>query len=613
MPEVPLLEESGLPAEKKKPRNVSQGETVTMMRTRSARGVALVLAAFAVGLLVPGLGRATPATFRVGVAARDISPTAAEIRTNRFFLGGYGFGSGRVGTQDHYLQLPLGPRTAVGVMGKDAAGRNIVPNNPFAPWVRAIAIGDGKHTIVLVDLDNQGTFPKYKPNLSTGKARPYAFDDIRAAAAANVYGLDARSIVISSDHSHAGQDMTGVWGFVPDEYLARVKRLAVQAIVSAYRHMQPAILKQSAIETPQPCGPDSGSPLRIFNNQFCGGSPVGFLGPSWEQANDHTDAQVRVLRAFHPNDSNGTPFAVLVNAAIHATVGGSGNRYVSSDWVSTLSNYLERQYPGATAVTIVGDVGRTQPNDRSCVVDAAHQGLFPEPLSGAWVPFDVDPRAPDSCPISQFARRVQAWVNKAVADTEQTISRPGVAYRELFIRDASDSVLLFGLDYGGDIAGAPIARGIRPPYLTGTVLGTWVGAYRVGDLLMVSAPGEAYPSIREGVISAIKTTRPTWIFGLANDQLGYLIAPTPEAYPEPIRKSLMDGDPHDPTTWGISPIDNDNYFFNVSPTIGDHVMCTMIKGARQLGFQASGPAPIKCALWNLEVNESGPGDPTWGG
>src|SRR5439155_9094537 len=305
----------------------------------------------------------------------------------------------------------------------------------------------------------------------------------------------------------------------------------------------------------------SGSPTRIFANQFCGGSPVGQLGPEWEHANDHSDAQLRVLRAFHPSDPNGTPFAVLVNAAIHATVGGSGNRYVSSDWVSTLSNYVERQYPGATAVTIVGDVGRTQPNDRSCVVEPAHPGMFTEPLSGAVVPYDVDTRAPDSCPISQFARRVQAWMDKAIADSEQEISTPGVAYKEMFIHDLSDSVILFGLDYAGDYAGAPIARGIFPPYLTGTILGTWVGAYRVGDLLMVAAPGESYPNIRDGLLAAIHTTQPTWIFGLANDQLGYLIAPTPEAYPEPVRRPIMHGDPHDPTTWGVSPIDNDNYFF----------------------------------------------------
>ena len=587
---------------------------MNLVRSRSVRAVALALVALLIGVLVPMSSRAAAATFRVGVASRDISPTPAMIATNRFFMGGYGFGSGRVGTQTQYVQLPTGDRHAIGVMGKDAAGHDIISNNPFAPWVRAIAIGDNAgHTIVLADLDNQGTFPAYKPNVSTGKTRPYGFDDIRAAAAKAAPGLDARSIVISSDHSHAGQDMTGVWGFVPDEYLALVKQQATAAIVDAYTHMQPAILEESAIDTPQPCGPDSASPTRIFNNQFCGGSPVGQLGDQWEHANDYTDAQVRVLRAFHlgANTATATPFAVLVNAAIHATVGGSDNRYVSSDWVSTLSNYMEREYPGATAVTIVGDVGRTQPNDRSCVVDPLHPGMFQEPLSHLYVPYDVDSRAPDSCPISQFARRVQAWVDKAVADTEEPITVSGVDFRELFIRDLSDSLILFGLDYGGDFAGAPIARAITPPYLDGTILGTWVGTYRIGDMLLLAAPGEAYPAIRAGVMSVIHTTKPTWIFGLANDQLGYLIAPTPQAYPEPVRRSLMDGDPHDPTTWGVSPIDNDNYFFNVSPTIGDHIMCTMIRGARSLGFKPAGKSFAKCALWSLEPNQSGPGDPTY--
>lgn len=585
---------------------------------RYAGRILLGFSLLAGSLLVPAIGEAAPATFYVGAAVRDISPTATEIATDRFFLGGYGFGSGRVGTQTQYVQLPGGaiePRTAVGVMGKNDDGSDLVPNNPFAPWVRAIAIGDGTKTIVLADLDNQGAFPTFKPNVSTGATRPYGFDDIRAAAAEAAPGLEARSIVISSDHSHAGQDMTGVWGFVPDEYLARVKDLAVEAIVEAYTSMQPAVLKQSAIETPQPCGESGALPTRLFSNQFCGGNTVGLVHEFSEHSQDAVDAQVRVLRAFPASDPDGAPFAVLVNAAIHATVGGGGNRYVSSDWVSTVSNYIERQYPGAKAVTIVGDVGRTQPNDRSCQTDAAHPGEFLEPLTGVWTPFDVDPRTPDSCPISQFARRVQAWVTKAVAEAEQTIAVPGVDYRELFIRDASDSLILFGANYGGDPAGIPINRGILPPYLSGTILGTWVGAYRVGDLLMLAAPGEAYPNIRNGVIAAVRTTQPTWIFGLANDQLGYLIAPFPAGYPEPIRKSFFDGDPHDPTTWGVSPIDNDNFFFNVSPTIGDHIMCTMIKGATQLGFKTNigklGLPGFKCLLFENEVNESGPGDPTW--
>jgi len=577
------------------------------------RRIGGTLAAFIVlagTFAIPGSANADPASFFVGAGARDISPTATEIATGHFFLGGYGFGSGRVGTQTEYVQTPLAPRTAVGVMGKDAAGNDLIAGNPFAPWVRAIAIGDGTRTIVLADLDNQGMFASYKPNVSTGALRPYGIDDIRAAAAAAAPGLDARSIVISSDHSHAGQDLTGVWGFVPDEYLARVKTLAVEAITEAFNTMQPAVLKQSSIGTPQPCA-DGGNATRIFANQFCGGNTLGLVSEDLDDVLDTVDSDVRVLRAFPAADPDGAPFAVLVNAAIHATVGGSGNRYVSSDWVSTLSRYIEQDSPGATAVTIVGDVGRTQPNDRSCVVDAATPGQFREPLTGALVAYDLDVRAPDSCPISQFARRVQAWVNTAVAGSEQTITAPGVDYRELFIRDASNSAVLFGLNYGGDAVGIPINRGITPPYLSGVVLGTWVGAYRVGDVLMVSAPGEAYPNIRDGLIDAIEATQPVWFIGLANDQLGYLISPTPEGYPEPVRKSFFDGNPHDLTTWGVSPIDNDNFFFNVTPTIGDHVMCTMIKGSLQLGFAQGNEIPAKCAPFMLEVNESGPGDPTW--
>ena len=61
--------------------------------------------------------------------------------------------------------------------------------------------------------------------------------------------------------------------------------------------------------------------------------------------------------------------------------------------------------------------------------------------------------------------------------------------------------------------------------------------------------------------------------GLAGDQLGYLIAPY-QAYPEPIRRSFFNqrGDE-------VSPIDNDNYFFNVSHTMGDRVMCSLLRGA----------------------------------
>ena len=64
--------------------------------------------------------------------------------------------------------------------------------------------------------------------------------------------------------------------------------------------------------------------------------------------------------------------------------------------------------------------------------------------------------------------------------------------------------------------------------------------------------------------------------GLADDQLGYLIAPY-TAYPEPIRRTAFNqrGDE-------VSPLDNDNYFFNVSPTMGERVTCSLLRGAGEV-------------------------------
>jgi len=90
--------------------------------------------------------------------------------------------------------------------------------------------------------------------------------------------------------------------------------------------------------------------------------------------------------------------------------------------------------------------------------------------------------------------------------------------------------------------------------------------------------------------------------GLANDQLGYLIAPF-ESYPEPVRRSFFNerGDE-------VSPIDNDNYFFNVSHTIGERITCSLLRGAGELDGQglAYRQAYDRCELFGNDLlNQAG--------
>src|SRR6187551_2604130 len=87
-----------------------------------------------------------------------------------------------------------------------------------------------------------------------------------------------------------------------------------------------------------------------------------------------------------------------------------------------------------------------------------------------------------------------------------------------------------------------------------------------------SGPGEMYPQIALKVAELVGA-RGHMTAGLAGDQLGYLIAPY-QAYPEPIRRSFFNYEGDE-----VSPIDNDNYFFNVSHTMGDRVTCSLLRGA----------------------------------
>ena len=104
-------------------------------------------------------------------------------------------------------------------------------------------------------------------------------------------------------------------------------------------------------------------------------------------------------------------------------------------------------------------------------------------------------------------------------------------------------------------------------------------------------PGEGYPQIPLKVRDLVQHLRGYMTAGLANDQLGYLIYPY-TAYPEPIRRSFFDqqGDQ-------VSPIDNDNYFFNVSHTMGERVTCSLLRGAGELFGRGSAPrdAYDRCA------------------
>ncbi|HZI92463.1 MAG TPA: hypothetical protein VFD31_12680, partial [Thermoleophilaceae bacterium] len=419
--------------------------------------------------------------------------------------------------------------------------------------VRAFAVSDGRNSFAIADIETQGWFTATKDG-------PYGLVDIRKTVQQRTSGgLKASQVVVQSDHSHSGPDTIGVWGGVPVGYRKLIADRTVDAIAQAFNTMRPGGLFYGTAP-----GRD------LLSNQF-----------DYDEQNKVVDSDVRVLQAREPS---GRPFATLMNFSAHTTVLGSSNRKVSGDWVQPANPLLADRF-GGEAVTVVGTLGRTQPADRGC--DTA-----PLPPAG---------ERRDLCSIRSYAERVVERAEDAAVAARPVGPTPVVAARSYLIQDPATNALILGLNAAGDAATVPVNRALTPPWLTGNVVGTVTASARIGDVLLSSMPGEAYPQIPLKVGELVKP-RGHMTAGLANDQLGYLIAPY-QSYPEPIRRSFFNqrGDE-------VSPIDNDNYFFNVSTTMGERVTCSLLRGAGEVfgrGGAARGAHQPCGAFPNDELQPAG--------
>jgi hypothetical protein len=487
----------------------------------------------------------------VGAAKESVDPSRDEIASHQLHLGGYGLGPTRATT---------GP-----LVDGDGTVEDI--------YARALAITnkDGD-TLLLGALENQGTF-------AADKQGPFGIFDIRQEVSART-GVPVDMIVVNSDHSHAGPDLIGLWGGVPVSYLQRVHDQAVKALEEAFDARRPARLLVGA-DTPVMPSPATGGYVPgtatpgefLVHSQFGADTQTGYPA-------DQVDTQLRVLEAV---DGDGRPMATLINYAAHATVMDGSNLQYSADWPGRVARATEQSLHEPVALTMVADVGRSQP---------------PRPNSDA----QCDKAGHVSCNVDKldtYTRLLAPWVLEAVR-TASAVKGTEVEGEEVLTRETATNPALVGVSYSGEVPvrGYGAYRSATTPWIAGNVIGADVSVHRVGDLMLTAAPGEAYPDIRFGLAASVQPPQAIFTFGLANDQLGYIIAPA--------------------TEYGwitTSNPGNDNSFFNVAPQYGDHVLCTMTYEAKNLGFRLTGnpapygsaaPAPACAALTATDVLPAGP-------
>ncbi len=391
-------------------------------------------------------------------------------------------------------------------------------------FVRAMVISDGTHAVVFAENETQGTFAAYKRG-------PFGLSDVRREVERATGGfIQADHIVIGSDHSHAGIDTSGVWGGLTVPNMTRIKDQTVGAILDAWNDLKPAQLRIGAVDASE------------------------YLHSQFDAPNDAVDGELRVLVASDPDDASKVQ-TMMINYAAHSTVMGADNLLISGDWPAVVSAKMEDRLGIGSALIMVADIGRIQPSR------AEGEGNLGK--------------------LEDYGTKIAAKVQTAMQSLEP-VTGTKLDAAQLFLRDTYnnrflDASILLGL----------VGRNGSPPWVEtqGDTfhVGTLTSTLRIGDLFFLAIPGEGYPAIFFELRDRVQAQK-HFVFGLANDQLGYLIAPQ-EGY-EQVAAAAPD---------------NDNALFNVSPTIGDHVMCTTFKAARRLGYSLP-PDPEKCAAYADEDN-----------
>lgn len=465
-------------------------------------------------MALPASAQAAP--YLVGAATRDITPQGVVN------LGGFGLGDGSVI-----------PEQVSSRGGRDQSkGEHI--------RVRALVIDDGHEAVAIADIETQGMFAAYEDG-------PYGLIDMARDVAKLVPGLKADHVLIASDHTHSGPDTIGAWGGVPGPYIQQIHDQAVAAIAQAYRRRVPATLAEGHSDASD-----------LIYNQSCTealnqSAEPDYPGPSI-CATPLKDGLFRVVQARAARGARHKVVATLAVYAAHATAGGGQGLH--GDWPQFLSDAMTRRY-GGTGIAMVGALGGTQPCRPTCAFTRKdNPGYAIKDRRTAYIAnylAHVDRSLAAAAPVSGPVRAAQQPIREA-------ITGPAV----------------LGLFTAGSTIGARLLRSTENPWSVGPTVRTVVSALRVGGLLFSGTPGEGFPAIGAGVRDALTGEQEVIQLGLADDQLGYLIAPA--SYVPVIAAEAAV---------------NDNIIFNVSPTIGDHVGCASIALGLAVGF--AGSAPATCA------------------
>jgi neutral ceramidase len=205
----------------------------------------------------------------------------------------------------------------------------------------ALRAGDGPMAVVLT-VDNCGV---------PGHVRDEVARRLKAKA-----GVPDERVALCSSHTHSAPMLGGVLATlfstdVPEDHAERIARYTKE---TTDKLEQVAL---AAIATVKPCDIAwaNGEVGFAMNRRFP--TPTGYANkPNPEGPTDHALPVLRVTSA------DGKVVAILTGYACHCTT--TGFNRIHGDWAGCAQEALEKEFPGAIALTALGCAGDQNPNPR---------------------------------------------------------------------------------------------------------------------------------------------------------------------------------------------------------------------------------------------------------
>jgi hypothetical protein len=314
--------------------------------------------------------------------------------------------------------------------------------------------------------------------------------------------------IITSTHTHEGPDLLGLWGKTPlknginKEYMEFVKNQIVTSVITAVKSMRPARLKISDDLTGAiPLVKDTRKP-EVF------------------------DSGLRLIRAI--DKENGNTLGSLIAWADHAETLWSDNLLITSDFPHYVREGVEKGVYngdslckagiGGVAVYINGAVGGLMTTHPSLTVK--------DPFSGK------EFKEPTYEKAEAQGKQLALLILNSMEKPAEEIDSAGIS---IIVRTLSLPIDNFKFKLA-------TIFGILDRGTSGWMkMRSELSVFKIGSLSFATLPGEVYPEIINGGVEApegrdfiiepveVPSVRDMmqgkykFIFGLANDEIGYII------------------------------------------------------------------------------------------